>query len=93
VVGEPCEGPFDERGDGHGLLVVVQLDVREAAVIVDNDVGELIPGASSVDGTVGGHGVAWLVEPGVALGVHVQQVSGARPLIAHHLLTLRAGGS
>jgi hypothetical protein len=40
VRGEPLHGPGDERGDGRGLLVLVQLDEGQAGVVVDDCVRE-----------------------------------------------------
>ena len=37
------ERPLEERGDGGGALVLVDLDVGEPAVVVDDRVGEVGP--------------------------------------------------
>ena len=81
VAGEPRQCACGEGGDGRGGLVVAKLDIRQAGVVVDDGVGVAVAGARCFAGAVAGHGVAGLSEPCVAFGVHVQQISGARPLI------------
>jgi hypothetical protein len=93
--GEPRQGALDEAGDGAGALVGVQLDVGEAGVVIDDGVGELVAQPDRPTRTafspVAGDGVAGAVKACVAFGVHVQQIPGAWPLVAHDCLTRRPG--
>jgi hypothetical protein len=86
VRGEERKRSLDERGHGRGLLVAVDLGERQAAVVVDHRVTELPAHAGALLGAgaepIGGHGVPGPAEAGQALGVHLQQITGARPLIA-----------
>jgi hypothetical protein len=85
VVFEEAERPLDERGHRCGLLVAVDLGVGQAAVVVDHRVTELPAHALALLGargvTVAGHGVPGPQEARQALGVHLQQIAGTRPLI------------
>ena len=87
VRGEERQRALDEAGHGGGELVVVQLDVGQARVVVDDRVG-VLPADAGL-GVSGGACerspvTAWpgCAEAGVARDVHVQQLAGARPLVA-----------
>ena len=80
---------LDERRDGLGALVVVELDVGQSRVVVDDGVSEVIappsPGRHPVAaalGAVAGDGVPGPLKARIARGVHVQQIAGAGPLVA-----------
>jgi hypothetical protein len=53
VLGEEDKGTLDERGDGLGFLVIVELDVGEPGVVVDDRVREVV-----TDPRLGTHPVA-----------------------------------
>jgi len=84
--GVPGQRSHDKAGDGVGALVGVQLGVGDAGVVIDDGVDVLVSPAgvslSAGAGADSGDGVSRSQEPCVALGVDVQQVTGARPLIA-----------
>jgi len=88
-----AERALGERDDGRGLLVGVDLGVGQAAVVVDHRVTELpahphaLLGAGAI--SPAGQLVARAREAPQALGVHLQQVAGARPLKPTDLLTRR----
>src|SRR4051812_10072008 len=73
---------LDERDDGGGLLVAVDLGVGQAAVVVDHRVTELSPDAHALlgAGAIAGAGdlVAGPREAPEAFGVHLQQIARAR---------------
>jgi hypothetical protein len=83
--GKPVQRPPDERGHGVGALIGVQLAVGQAGVVIDDGVGMLMPTPRLFlgEGLVAdsGDGVARSQESGVALGVHMQEVARARPLV------------
>jgi hypothetical protein len=87
AVGEPGQRAFGERGHGGGLLVCEQLAVGQAAVVVDDRVKGVVTERVALLGTglaaVAGDGVPGAPEARVALDIHVQQITRARPLVAH----------
>jgi hypothetical protein len=90
---EEDERALGEGGDGFGLLVAVQLAVSDAAVVVDDRVHELPADAHALFGagavTHAGDAVPGPREASKALGVHLQQIAGARPLKPDHRLARR----
>jgi hypothetical protein len=82
------KGASDEAGDGRGALVGVQLAVGQAGVVVDDRVRELVAPACALLGVglvaFAGDGMAGPLEASEALGVHVQQITRAGPLVAAH---------
>jgi hypothetical protein len=93
VTGEEPERALDERGDGGRLLVGVQFGVDQAGVVVDDRVAELPADAGLLldagGGAIAGHLVPGPGEPGQAFGVHLQQITGARPFEPTDLLAGR----
>jgi hypothetical protein len=67
---KPVERSSDERGDGVGALVGVQLAVGQAGVVIDDGVGILIAPPGALFGCCRvadcGDGVTWSWESGVA---------------------------
>ena len=99
AVGEPGECALDKAGHGRRGLVVVELDVGEAAVVVDGRVREVAsdPGAwihpvAAALGAITGDRVPGPLESPVAGRVHVQEVAGAGPLVAVRRLLRRPRG-
>jgi hypothetical protein len=91
------ERSLDEAGHGRGPLVAVELDVGEARVVVDDRVREVVADEplrvqrlAPARGAISGDGMAGTLEAGVAADVDVQQVAGARPLVAVGRLPRRA---
>src|SRR5207237_1339942 len=95
VFGEEPERALDEAGHRLGLFVGADLGVDQPGVVVDDRVTELpadaglLLGAGAV--TIARDGVTWPREARQALGVHLQQITGAGPLKAPHLLSRRSG--
>ena len=85
VPGVPGERALGKRDDGVCALVGMQLAVGQARVVVDDRVGvlvaDLLAFLRAAPGAVAGDGVAWACEARVALGVHVQQIARAGPLV------------
>src|SRR6266511_248006 len=88
VLCEEGQRPVDEAGHGRCFLVLVELDVGEPGVIVDDRVRVVVadprlhaPTAQGL-GSIAGDPMAGPQEAGVAAGVHVQEITRARPLIA-----------
>src|SRR5581483_10256181 len=74
-----------EKGNNRRcLLVVVDLGVGEPGVVVDDRVHDVdaIAVLAVLASTVAGDPVAGPLEAGVLAGVHVQEVTGAGPLVA-----------
>jgi len=82
VVCEEVQRATGKRGDGGCLLVVVDLAVGQPRAVIDDRVHELPANPARALRAVAGQRVAGRLEAPQALGVHVQQVAGARPLIA-----------
>src|SRR5664280_3371594 len=82
VVEEPVQCAACERGDGGGLLVVVDLWVGQPAAVIDDRVHVLPADASGAFAAIAGQRVPRLGELAELLDVHVQQVPGTRPLVA-----------
>ena len=87
VLGEPGQRALDERGDGVGAFVGEQLAVGQAAVVVDDGVEVVVAErvATCLRTVLRRSPVtAWPGAPKarVALDVHMQQIAGARPLVA-----------
>jgi hypothetical protein len=80
---EPVQRAAGEGGDGGGSLVVVDLRVGQAAAVVDDRVHVLEAHPPRALGAVTGQRVAGRLELPEALDVHVQQLAGARPLVAN----------
>jgi hypothetical protein len=93
VAREEPQRSLNEPGDGRGLFVAVDLGEHEAAVVIDHRVTELISRPVALLRTrlepVAGDLVARLREPGQALGVHLQQITRARPFEPADLLAGR----
>ena len=91
--GEPVECSRGERGDRCCSFIAQQLDVGQAGVIIDDCVSEVIARArtflSARSVANPGHGMTWTLKARMAGGVHVQQISRARRLIASGGLTRR----
>ena len=84
----PCrsvegERPLEEAGDGDGTLIGLDLRVREAGAVVDDRVHVVDAGAAAavLARTVAGDPVTGPPEARVLADVHVQQITGARPLV------------
>jgi len=94
VACEERKRALDEPGDGRRLLVAVDLGEGQAAVVVDHRVTELPAHAHALLGggpeAIAGDGVPGRAEARQALGVHLQQIAGARPLKPPHRLARRA---
>jgi hypothetical protein len=89
---EPGERPLERAGIGVCVVAAVQLDVGEAAVIVDDDVEVLPahPAAAVVLVLAAERAVARRAEAPELLHVHVQQRSGPRPFVAAKAVALSA---
>jgi hypothetical protein len=81
---------FEEADDGGCPLVGVDLGVGEPGAVVDDRVHvvDAVTVAAVLARTVAGDPVAGPLEAGVLACVHVQQVAGARPLVAAGRLPL-----
>src|SRR6185295_10975461 len=79
---EPVQGAAGEVGHRLRPLVVMDLCVSEPGAVIDDGVDELPAGPAGAVGAPAGHGVAGLDKARVALGVDVQEVAGAGPLVA-----------
>ena len=77
---EELQGSGHERGDGGGLLIVVDLGVGPATAVIHDQVPESPACSGRATGPIPGHGVPRLIELPELLGVHVQQIPRARPL-------------
>ena len=96
VAGEPGEGAFHERGDGRRVLIAKELAIGQAGVVIDDGVEVVVAErvvALTFVTTIAGDRMAWPAEPRVALDVHVQQISRARPLVAHERRLRRSWGA
>jgi hypothetical protein len=84
------QAAFDKASHGLGLLVSVQLAVGQARVIIDQRVHPLIadphPYLCAGFVAIAGDGVTGPGEPREALGIDVQQITRARPLISPWLV-------
>jgi hypothetical protein len=80
---EPVQCAAGERGHGRGLLVVVDLRVRQAAAVINDRVDVLPADPGGAPGAIPRQRVPGPGEPPELLDVHMQQVPGARPHIAH----------
>ena len=78
------ERAFEEGDDGRCALVGVDLGVGEPGVVVDDRVHvvDAVPVLAVLARAVAGDAVAGPLEARVLAGVHVQQITGARPLVA-----------
>jgi integrase/recombinase XerD len=85
-VGEAIVEHLKLRGQRRGQRHVF---VGQAAAVVDDRVHELPSHAARTLGAVAGQRVAGRLEAPEALGVHVQQMARARPLVAHDRRALR----
>jgi hypothetical protein len=82
AVEEPVQRALAEGGDGGGALVVEHFGVGQSRAVVNDRVRVLVAGAVGAPAAVAGDRVPGLIEALQALGVHVQQLAGARPLVA-----------
>jgi hypothetical protein len=76
---------FEDRSRDLAAVVAVDLDVGEAAVIVDHDVRELDPSGAMVAcllAAIAVRPVSGCLEAAQLFGVHVQERAGLRPLVA-----------
>ena len=84
---------LDERDDRVGLFVGEQLAVGQARVVVDDRVEVVVAErvvALALVAAIAGDRVTGPPEARIALDVHVQQIAGARPLVADELLARRS---
>src|SRR6266508_53824 len=93
------ECSLEEAGHGRCPLVAMELDIGEARVVVDDRVRKVVADQplgvrrlAPARGAVSGDRVTGPLEAGVAADVDVQQVAGARPLVAVGRLPWRARG-
>src|SRR5579884_3921433 len=84
------EAALDEAGHRHSSFIAVQLAVGVARVIVDERVHPLVPNPRPLlrPGAIAiaGDRMPRATETGKTLGIDVQQITGARPLVAAGLL-------
>jgi hypothetical protein len=86
---KPRERSADELGDSLGALVAVQLDIGQAGVVIDDRVREVIAHpravshpAAAAPRAISGGTMTGSLKARVARGIHVQQITRARPLVA-----------
>jgi hypothetical protein len=82
--GEPAHRAPKEGAGVICALAGEHLAVGDAAAVIDGHVQVVPAGARRALDAVGEDALADLVKASQALGVHVQQLARARPLVAHH---------
>jgi hypothetical protein len=84
VLGEGAECPLEEASGRCCSLVGMDLGVSESRVVVDDrvDVVDAVAPLAVLARAIAGQTVAGTREAGVLADVHMQQIAGARPLVA-----------